>query len=59
MEYFHLGFASRVDDSEVFSGGAAFYQPHKAVFKQSETSPLRVVFEVVHMGGINIRSMTA
>ena len=45
MEYVELGFAEKVSDDELVNGEPSFYLPHKAVFKESESSPCRIVFD--------------
>ena len=43
MEYVHLGFARQVNDYEVRKG--KHYLAHQAVFRNSETSSVRIVFD--------------
>ena len=44
MEYVHLGFATKVPECDLESNKPCFYLPHKAVFKLSTSTPMRIVF---------------
>ena len=45
MEYVHLDFASKVPECDLESNKPCFYLPHKAVFKQSSSTHMRIIFD--------------